>query len=292
MRGIDYRLGGIVILSMLILAFSVWADEERITLDKLPKAVVDAVKAKFPDAELTGAEKETNGDKVLYEVEFKTKGKNAEMLLTPEGKVVSVEKEIEAKELPKVVANVVEARFPKATVKKAEKETKNDAVTYQVRLETTDKKSAALVLDTAGKVLAQQKEITAKELPKAVAAVVEGKFPKASVKKAEEATQGDATTYTVVLEIADKKTAAIALDAAGKVLGMRKDLAAKELPKAVAEGVADKYPKSIVAKVVENTRGDKVVYLVRLTAADKKAFQLVVDALGKVLKEAEIKEKK
>lgn len=291
MRSVNYRRNAVVFLGVLILVAPVRSDEERITVDKLPKAVVDAVKAKFPDAELTGAEKETSGDKVLYEVEFKTKGKGAEMLLTPDGKVVSIEKVIEAKDLPKAVADTVEARFPKAIVKKAEEETKMDAVKYQVVLETADKKTAALVLDPAGKVLAQHKEVTAKELPKAVADAVGAKFPKATVKKAEETKKGDGATYTVTLEIADSKTAAIALDASGKVLSSRKDLSAKELPKTVSDAVAGKFPKSTVEKAVETSRGDKVTYFVRLAAADKKAYQLVVDTQGKIVRETEIKGK-
>ena len=155
-------------LSIAVLIAAARADEIRITVDKLPKPVVDAVKAKFPDAKLTGTEKETKGDKVYFEVEFTTKGKSAEMLLTPEGKIVSIEKEIEAKDLPKAVSAAVDARFPKATVRKVEEETKDKAVSYQVVLETAKKRPAAIALDSSGKVFATQEEIKVKDLPKAV----------------------------------------------------------------------------------------------------------------------------
>ena len=41
----------------------VWADEEKIPLDKLPKAVVEAVKKRFPKAEMKEASKEIEDGK-------------------------------------------------------------------------------------------------------------------------------------------------------------------------------------------------------------------------------------
>ena len=42
------------------------AAEEPIALDKLPKPVLEAVKKRFPKAELVEAAKETDGDKVEF----------------------------------------------------------------------------------------------------------------------------------------------------------------------------------------------------------------------------------
>ena len=44
-------------------------------LDKLPKAVVEAVKKRFPKAEMIGAAKETEDGKTEYEVTIKDGGK-------------------------------------------------------------------------------------------------------------------------------------------------------------------------------------------------------------------------
>src|SRR5205085_11412445 len=43
-------------------------EEEKVPLDKLPKAVTEAVKKKFPRAELVSAEKEKQDGKTVYEV--------------------------------------------------------------------------------------------------------------------------------------------------------------------------------------------------------------------------------
>ena len=68
-----------------------WAKEEEVPLEKLPKAVVDAVKAKFPGARLLEAYKETEDGKTTYEVGLEHKGQEIDVTLTPAGKIVEVE---------------------------------------------------------------------------------------------------------------------------------------------------------------------------------------------------------
>src|SRR5262245_46733015 len=65
--------------------------EEKVPLDKLPKAVVDSVKKRFPDAKLVSAEKEKDDNgKTVYEVAIKDKDQSIEVTLTPEGVIVEI----------------------------------------------------------------------------------------------------------------------------------------------------------------------------------------------------------
>jgi uncharacterized membrane protein YkoI len=148
--------GVLVALAGLFLLAAARADEEKIPLDKLPKAVLDAVKDKYPGAELLGAEKEDENGKTVYEVALKHKGQKLEATFKPDGTFVSVEKEIEAKDLPKAVADALEAKYPKATYKKVEEETEGDKVTYEVLLVTAEKKTVEVVLDPKGKILEEE----------------------------------------------------------------------------------------------------------------------------------------
>ena len=132
------------------------AGEEKVPLDKLPKAVLDAVKAKFPDAELIGAEKEEEDGKVIFEVAIKVKGQHIDVSLTPEGKIVEIEKAIAVKDLPKAVAESLEKKYPKATVKKTEEVTEGDKVSYEVLLVTADKKLLEVVFNAKGEVVEEE----------------------------------------------------------------------------------------------------------------------------------------
>jgi uncharacterized membrane protein YkoI len=143
--------------ALLVAGAGARVDEEKVPLDKVPKAVLDGVKAKFPKAELKGAAKETEDGKTVYEVSFQYKGANYDVILTPEGKITLIEKEIAAKDLPKAVAKALADKYPKATIKLAEELSDGDdkVTAYEVLL-VTDKKELEIKLDPKGKVLNEE----------------------------------------------------------------------------------------------------------------------------------------
>lgn len=143
---------------MAVIAATVRADEEKVPLDKLPKAVTDAVKKRFPKLEPKEATKEVTEDKkTVYEVTLTEDKKNIDVTLTPEGIIVMIEKEIDRKDLPKAVAAAIDAKYPDATYKICEeiipvKDGKETLESYEVLLETKDKKLIEVVLSTDGKI--------------------------------------------------------------------------------------------------------------------------------------------
>src|SRR5262245_4336800 len=107
------------VAGLVLLAAVAGADEKdkKISLDKAPKAVQDAIKGRFPKAEVASIEKETEGGKVVYDVELKHEGRKYEMDIQENGTVLEIEKEIAAKDLPEAVTKGIEAKYPKATLK-------------------------------------------------------------------------------------------------------------------------------------------------------------------------------
>jgi hypothetical protein len=207
---------------MLVAAQVARADEEKIALDKLPKAVTDSIQAKYADAKLVGAEKETKGDKTLYEVVIKHKDRNIELLLTPEGKIVEIEQAIAAKDLPRAVAQAIEKKYPKATIKAVEETTRDDKVSYGVLLENDvtigkEKQKVQLQVTADGTIAGTQRLIATKDLPRVVTEALEKKHPKATITRANEATKGDKVTYVVILAT-DEATIVALVDAEGKIL--------------------------------------------------------------------------
>ena len=153
-----------VVVAMFTVAMAVAgvrADEEKVPLDKLPKAVSDAVTKRFPKGELVEAAKETSKDgdkeKVEYEVTVKDGGKKIDVMLTPDGKVTLIEKEIAAKDLPKAVTDAIDTKYPKAIFKTVEEVIKvtdgKEALDfYEVLLLTAEKKTFEVKLTPAGKI--------------------------------------------------------------------------------------------------------------------------------------------
>ena len=141
---------------------SAWArdDEEKVPLDKVPKAVMDSVKAKFPEAELKGASKETEKGKTSYEISLKFKNANHDVLVTPEGKITAIEKLIAATDLPAPVQETLKSKYAQATIKSAEQISDGDdkITAFEVQLVLADKKGLEVKFDPTGKVLEEEKK--------------------------------------------------------------------------------------------------------------------------------------
>ena len=126
--------------------------------DKIPKAVMDALKAKFPKAEIHKWTKEKEGDDVVYDIEFKQEGRKFEADIKEDGTIHNWEKEIAAKDLPKAVTKAVEKKYPKATLKEIMeitevKDGKEELEGYEIVLETADKKEVEVTVAPDGKIL-------------------------------------------------------------------------------------------------------------------------------------------
>lgn len=154
------RTGAALVAVVLVVAGG-RADEEAVPLDKLPKAVADAVKKRFPKGELVEAAKETTKvgekEKVEYEVTVKDGDSKIDVMLTPDGKITLIEKQIPSKSLPKAVIEALEAKYPKATFTTVEEVIKvtdgREALDfYEVLLVTADKKTFEVKLTAEGKI--------------------------------------------------------------------------------------------------------------------------------------------
>jgi uncharacterized membrane protein YkoI len=131
-------------------------DEEKVPLDKVPKAVLKAVKAKFKGAELVGAQTEKEDGKTLYEINLKDKGQAVDVTVMPDGKIVSIERTIAAKDLPRPVTEGINRKYPKADFKRVEEITEGDKTNYEVLLVTDGKKTIEVVLDRDGKIVKEE----------------------------------------------------------------------------------------------------------------------------------------
>ncbi|MEJ7638178.1 MAG: PepSY-like domain-containing protein, partial [Singulisphaera sp.] len=149
-------VGAVVSLGLLGFVSAAGADEEEVPLKDVPKAVLDAVKARFPGAELKEAVKESEDGTTTYEVALKDKGKAVDVALTAEGKVIEIETEVAAKDLPKAVSSAIEAKYPKASVKKAveliEFEDGEEEKTYEVQVVTADGEAIEVSVDEDGEI--------------------------------------------------------------------------------------------------------------------------------------------
>lgn len=78
--------------------------------DTIPKKVMDALKAKFPAAQIDKWTREKEDDVVIYDIEFKQQGQKFEADIKEDGTIPNWEKEVAATELPNSVKKALEKR--------------------------------------------------------------------------------------------------------------------------------------------------------------------------------------
>ncbi len=129
--------------------------EDEIALEKVPKAVLTAIKKKFPEAKLQGAARQTEDDQISYEILIKHKGHEMYVICEPKGKIVEIDREISPNELPKPVTEAIKKKYPKSSIMSVGEVTEDDEITYDVLLKH-GKKTLRVIFDPAGKVLEKE----------------------------------------------------------------------------------------------------------------------------------------
>ncbi len=113
-----------IILSSFLatLAFASFsAQAGKIKLSDVPEAVIKTMKAEHPDAKNIKVDKALHFGIVLYEVKYKTNGKQHETLFESHGKHFGHEEEVEVSELPKAILKTLNQTFKNLSIQDAEK---------------------------------------------------------------------------------------------------------------------------------------------------------------------------
>jgi hypothetical protein len=159
-RGVAGGVSAAVLAGLLLLVSGAAAQDkkDKLDLDKIPKKVMDTLKAKFPKAEIQMWTMEKEGDIVVYDIEFKQEGRKFEADIKEDGTIHNWEKEIAAKDLPAAVRKAVDKRYPRATLKEVmaitEVKGKDEKLEgYEIVLDTADKKEVEVTVAPDGKIL-------------------------------------------------------------------------------------------------------------------------------------------
>jgi hypothetical protein len=126
--------------------------------DTLPPNVQKALTTKFPHAKIDKSNKEKEGGKEVYDIEFTQEGKKFEADIFADGTFDNWEQQISANELPQPVVQTVERHFPKASMKEIMAVT---AVTggserlegYEIVVQRAHKRDVEMTIAPDGKVL-------------------------------------------------------------------------------------------------------------------------------------------
>jgi hypothetical protein len=129
--------------------------------------------------------------------------------------------------------------------------------------------------------VAQEKKITAKDVPAAVIAAFKNSYPNATIRGyAQEKEHGQ-----VFYEIESREGTVsrdVLYHADGTVAEIEESIAAADLPANAQQAIKQKYPRAVIRLAEKTTAGDKVGYEVSLRQGQKR-MSMEFDASGKVV---------
>lgn len=136
--------------------------EEKVPLDKLPKAVSDAVTKRFPKAKMVSAATELEDKVKVYEVTIKEGEVNTDVTLTVEGVILGFESSVAVADLPKPVSDAVATKYPQGKMKSAETVTKvkegKETMEYYEVVVTSGADTVEMQILPDGKIKAEEKK--------------------------------------------------------------------------------------------------------------------------------------
>ena len=133
-------------------SFQVRAQEIKIPQSKVPSAVLSAFAKSYPKARIRATAREREGTLTYYEIESSEGKAVRDLLYTEDGTLAEVEETIAADTLPEAVRGSISKEAPNATITRAERVTRKDALTYEIHLAVRGAKGSMLI-DPSGKVL-------------------------------------------------------------------------------------------------------------------------------------------
>jgi hypothetical protein len=134
------------------------AADEDIKPSELPSVVTNALKAKFPKAEIKSAEKGEEDGKPIFEVAINNDRHDIDVTLSTKGEILSFEKTLKTNEQPKAMKRSLNAKYPHASVQVIEEVWEHGKLTgYEGIIITPDKKKVEVTFDPKGKLIEGKK---------------------------------------------------------------------------------------------------------------------------------------
>ena len=150
---------GLLLAAVLTSSLAVQAKDQALKRSQVPKAVVDALHQKYPEAKTLGFQKEVENGKTQYEANLKLSTGKVDVSFSPEGQVVSEESQIPLSAVPEAVKKGLAAsHYSKWTVNKAEKVVANEdqqTPSYELDVQNGPKR-AEVAFDTTGKLVNEE----------------------------------------------------------------------------------------------------------------------------------------
>lgn len=156
---------GVVVLGLSMVSLAeeakketkVKKEEKKVTIDQVPAAVKEAILKEAGKSEIKKIEEVTKGDAKVYKAEWMVDGKEVEVKLAADGKLLKKETETTLDKVPAAVKETIQKELGANKLAKVEEEVADGVTTYEAEW-VVDGKTIELVVAADGKVVKKEEE--------------------------------------------------------------------------------------------------------------------------------------
>jgi len=142
-------IAGAALLAAAVIAGVARGAEKKVTMDQLPAAVQQTVKERSQGGTIRGLSMEQKNGQTIYEAELTLSGRNVDLSIDEQGKVVEFEGEIALDRLPAAARDAIQQQAAGGTIGIVEEVTEKGKTMYEAHV-TKAGKQVEIKVDPQG----------------------------------------------------------------------------------------------------------------------------------------------
>ncbi len=175
---------------------------------------------------------------------------------------LSIAQDIQQKNVPAVVLNAFQLKFPNTT----ETQWKLEKGNYRIDFEVNNKDNNLLMNDK-GRLLSHQQDLYVSEIPKIVLETIQSRVAFFDINDADKLEENGTIVYKIYAKI-NEKSHEFRIDDKGKMLKYSKELKNSELPSSIATLIRSKYGSFDFDEAKVTEEGGKISYQLKVEIDD------------------------
>ena len=187
---------------------------------EVPESVLRTIKSKVAYFDLNDADRITEGNEIVYEINFEISGKDHDFWIDEEGGLLKYRKELKDKEVPAEITTFIKNKYGVLDIDRAEYNEKDGKIIYYQNGEINDK-DHEFIFDDKTNLLLHKQDLRDSEIPTPVINTIKTSYSEYEIRDADLREEYGKTTYILRLQKSREKIYVI-FDSQGKLIQEKK----------------------------------------------------------------------
>jgi len=187
---------------------------------EVPEKVLKAIKSKVALFDLNDADRITEGNKIVFEINFEISNKDHDFWINEKGKILKYRKELKDSEVPSEIVTSIKNKYGELDIDRAEYNEENGKIIYYFKGEINDKDHEFIFEDKTTLLLHKQ-DLRDSEIPAPVLNTKKTKYQEYEIRDADLREENGKTTYILRLR-KSRQNIYVTFDSKGNELQVKK----------------------------------------------------------------------